>query len=118
MSSSEQIFNEAKGYYQEALKKSGHKHELKYDSTNDPGRRRRKRNIIWFNPPFSKTVTSSIGKKFLSLLDKHFPRSHKFYKIFNRNTVKVSYGCMPNIGAAINAHNKGLLYEKPLLVVE
>jgi hypothetical protein len=116
LSSSEQIFNEAKGHYQEALGKSGHKYELKYKPPRETERRKRSRNIIWFNPPFSKTVTTSIGKKFLSLLDKHFPRNHKFKKIFNRNTVKVSYGCMPNIAAAINAHNKAISSVKAPLV--
>ena len=109
LSSSEQIFNEAKGHYQEALEKSGHQHVLRYNPPRRTERRKRRRNIIWFNPPFSKTVTTSIGKKFLSLLDKHFPRNHKFRKIFNRNTVKVSYGCMPNVSAAIAAHNKAIL---------
>ena len=29
--------------------------------------------------------------------------------------MKVSYGCMPNVGAAINAHNKSIIFErKPL----
>ena len=113
LSSSEQIFDEAKGHYQEALEKSGHKYTLKYKPpVETENRRRRSRNIIWFNPPFSKTVTTSVGKKFLSLLDKHFPRNHKFRKIFNRNTVKVSYGCMPNIAASINAHNKSVTCEK------
>ena len=33
----------------------------------------------------------------------------KFHKIFNKNTVKVSYSCMPNIKSIINAHNKKIL---------
>ena len=117
LSSSEEIFNEAKPYYQDALAKSGHKYELKYKPENNTNRRTRKRNIIWFNPPFSKTVTSNIGKQFLNLLDKHFPRNHRFYKIFNRNTVKVSYGCMPNVAASISSHNKNILNEKSALAL-
>ena len=27
------------------------------------------------------------------------------FKIFNRNTVKVSYSCMPNVAAIIKGHN-------------
>ena len=34
---------------------------------------------------------------------------HKFYKIFNRNSVKVSYSSMPNISSIIKSHNKKLL---------
>ena len=117
LSSSEQIFIQSKQYYQDALAKSGHTYELKYNPsvTSENGRRRRQRKIIWFNPPYSKIVTTNIGKKFLNLIDKHFPRDHKFHKLFNRNNVKVSYGCMPNIGAVINAHNKKILEEKPSL---
>ena len=118
ISSSEAVFNESKEYYQEALKKSGHKHVLKYNPPQPTARRQRTRKVIWFNPPYSKTVKTSIGKKFLNLLDTHFPRNNKFHKIFNRNTVKVSYGCMPNIGAAINAHNKVILEENQPLVRE
>ena len=81
------------------------------------GRRKRTRNIIWFNPRYSKTVATNIGKKFLGLLDKHFPRNHKFYKIFNRNTVKVSYGCMPNVAAAISSHNKAITGKKEALEI-
>ena len=118
LSSSEKIFNETKDQYQEALKQSGHKYTLKYNPPVEPGRRQRRRNIIWFNPPFSKTVSTPIGKKFLSLLDKHFPNTHKFHKIFNRNTVKVSYSCIPNLLASINAHNKAILNAKTPLLPE
>ena len=115
LSSSEQIFNEAKGHYQEALRKSGHNYALTYKPPRMEGRRKRTRNIIWFNPPYSKTVATNIGQKFLGLLDKHFPNNHKFHKIFNRNTVKVSYGCMPNVAAAISSHNKNITGKKEAL---
>ena len=110
LSSSEEIFNQSKRYYQDSLARSGHTHELTY---NPPTvrQRQRKRKIIWFNPPFSKIVETNIGKQFLLLVDKHFPRNHKFRKIFNRNTIKVSYGCMPNMTSVINAHNKKILEE-------
>ncbi len=36
LSANEQIFNDAKGHYQEALKKSGYKHQLKYNPTTTP----------------------------------------------------------------------------------
>jgi hypothetical protein len=114
LSSSEEIFNQSKRYYQDALTRSGHTHELAYNPTV-AGRRQRKRKIIWFNPPFSKTVETNVGRKFLLLIDQHFPRHHKFRKIFNRNTIKVSYGCMPNMASVINGHNKKILEEsKPL----
>ena len=115
LSSSQRMFDETKGDYQDALVKNGYKHVLKYNPPTTAPRNQRKRNIIWFNPPYSKTVETNIGKKFLALLDKHFPRGSKFHKIFNRNTVKISYGCMANMGAVINAHNKKVLGERVTL---
>ena len=43
-------------------------------------------------------------------MDKHFPQDHKFHKIFNRNNIRVSYSCMPNIKSAINSHNRKILH--------
>ena len=108
------MFDEAKGEYQDVLVKNGYKHELKFNPPKTSNRNessKRKRNVIWFNPPYSKTVETNIGKSFLALIDKHFPRGSKFYKIFNRNTVKISYGCMANVGAVISGHNKKVLGE-------
>ena len=114
LSSSETIFNESKGYYQEALQRSGHTHTLQYNRPN-PRRRQRTRNVIRFNPPYSRTVETNVGKKFLQLIDTHFPENNKFHKIFNRSTIKVSYSCMPNIGSVISSHNKKNLEDrKPL----
>ena len=42
---------------------------------------------------------------FLNLLDKHFHKEHKLNKIFNRNSVKVSYVCTRNIEHIIKNHN-------------
>ena len=39
----------------------------------------------------------------------NFPKTNKLSKIFNKNTVKTSYGCMSNISAIISGHNKNLL---------
>ena len=65
-----------------------------------------KQNIIWFNPPFSKSVPTNIAKTFIQLMAKYLKRSHNLCKIFNRNTVKISYNCMKNMPEVINGHNK------------
>ena len=81
------------------------------DKTENPRtRKRRKKNTICFNPPFSKNVATNIGRYVLNLIDKHFPRHHKFHKILNRNNIKVSYSCMPIIKSAINSHNRKILH--------
>ena len=72
--------------------------------------KQRKRNIIWFNPPSSKNEARKIGRYFLKLIYKDFPRDHQFHKSFNRNNLKLSYSCMPNIKSAINSHNRKILH--------
>ena len=60
------------------------------------------RKIIWFNPPpFCQSVKMNIGKIFLKLFREHFPRHDKLHKIFNPNTLKLSYCCMKNISNII-----------------
>ena len=111
-SSSKDIFDKSLKVHQDALKDSSFSNDLHYvgnkNNTNDK-KRKRKRKIIWFNPPFSKSIKTNIGKTFLQLLSKYFPKNHKMHKIFNRNTVKISYSCMKNIGSIILAHNRNIL---------
>ena len=76
----------------------------KYGVFPGPG----KRKIIWFNPSYSKNVLTKVGNQFLKLINKHFPRHPKLYKLFNKNNVKVSYSCMPSI-KNINTHNKKII---------
>ena len=107
ISANEEVFKSAIPPYQEALKKSGYDHKLVYEPTIPQGRRKnRPRKIVWFNPPFSSNVQTNIGAKFLSLLDKHFPHGHPLHKVINRNNVKMSYRCMPNLKQKINMHNR------------
>ena len=71
--------------------------------------RKRQRNIIWFNPPLGKNVQTNIGREFLNLIEKCFPPNHKLKKLFNRNNLKLSYSCTPNIKQIIDGHNKTIL---------
>ena len=52
-----------------------------------------------------------MAKSFLQLVDKHFPRSHKLHKVFNRNNLKISYSCMTNMANIIKSHNQKILNE-------
>ena len=107
ISCDEETFKKATPIYDDALKSSGYAESLSY--TNDQPKRKRKnrqRNITWFSPPFSKNVSTNIGCTFLKLVDKHFPKKSKLNRIFNRNTLKLSYSCMPNVASIIKAHNK------------
>ena len=103
----------SKKEYEEALKQSGYKDfNLKYNSEKQLPKRNRKRKIIWFNPPFSKNVSTNIGKQFLDLIKKHFPPQNRLHKIFNRNTLKLSYSCTKNMGNIVKSHNKTILSTK------
>ena len=90
------IFNKAAKPYNAALRTNGHKQQIQYTKNEKPQekvakanhnhttreintppnekrdeknkKRTRKRNIIWFNPPFSVNVATNIGKMFFGLL--------------------------------------------------
>ncbi len=93
LSATKEIFDESKGYYEDALIKSGYETNLQFvpPPENQGRRKNRKRNIIWYNPPYSKNVKTKVAEEFLKLVDRYFHPRHKFWKIFNRNTLKVSY---------------------------
>ena len=69
------------------------------------------RKVVWFNPPFCRLANINIGKYFQHLLDKHFNRDNPLSRIFNRNTVKISYSCTKNMYNILSNHNKRLLNE-------
>ena len=79
--------------------------DFKYTINLLQKRKNRSRNIIWFNTPFNGAVSTNIAKIFLRLINRHFPKSHRLHKIFNRNTVKVSYSCMQNMSKIYKGHN-------------
>ena len=112
ISNDKDVFEAAAPIYNNALSSSGYSDDVRYieerkmgQRRNQPRKRNRARKVTWFNPPYSKSVKLNIGQKFLRLLDKHFPAGSRLHKIFNRNTVKVSYCCMPNMSAIIKRHN-------------
>ena len=118
ISSNEQVFNAAAPQFQEAIKKSGYDYKLKFNppSTEQSQKKKkksRKRNVLWFNPPYNSAVKSNVGRKFLGLIDKCFPTGHPLRKVFNRNNVKVSYSTMPNMGQIIAGKNKKTLNKQP-----
>ena len=56
-------------------------------------------------------MVTKVCHYFLKLLDKHFFNISFFQKIFNKNTLKVSYNCTKNIKSIINSHNKRVLHQ-------
>ena len=113
LSCNEKVFNEEKEIYQQALRNSNYKHTLKYNPkpSKNKGRKRR-RDIYWYNPPWSKNVKTPIAEQFLKTLDHYFPRDHPLHKWLNRSTIKVSYRTTRNLKAYVDGHNRKLLQEK------
>ena len=104
----EKVFNQSKSYYEDALNKSGYKTQLEYkipSTSINRNSKNRKRKIVWFNPPYNQSVSTNVAQTFLKLIDKHFPSSNRLRKIFNRNTIKVSYSCTDNIQQHVKKHN-------------
>ena len=86
ISCNKNVFDRNIGIYNTALKNNGFDQILTYDEQNEPTsdsvneesnqRRKRKRNIIWYNPPYSMNVKANVGKIFFKLLRIQFPPSH------------------------------------------
>ena len=114
LSSSKDIFDQAKPEYEKALKDSGYNVTLEYSDNKSNNRkqkpRQRHRNCLWFNPPFSQNVETDIGRKFLKLLDSKF-ENNPLKKIFNRNWIKMSYETSQNLASIIAAHNSKVIRE-------
>ena len=86
LSSPKNVFQEWAIYCEKCLDNSGYKIKLQYQQPkeNNQSKKKRKRNIIWFNPPYSKSTKSNIGRIFIKLISKHFPLNHKFVKKHNK----------------------------------
>ena len=90
-------------------KKNGHNTNVQFDGTctdkNNENNKTRKR----FNRPFNINVSTNVAKTFLTLINKHFLKDKRLSKIFNRNTIKVCYSCLPNVKQTISNNNHRLL---------
>jgi hypothetical protein len=105
------------GMYQNALAKSDYEHQLSYDQpTPQPNPRKRQRNILWYNPPFSLNVATNVGKQFLRIIDEEFPHGTTLHKLFNRNSTKISYSCMNSMKAIIAGHNSNILTKQTPII--
>ena len=86
LSCNKEIFEKAAPPYNDALKKSGFKENLVYTpkttTSNILYKKQRKCKIIWFNPPYSVDLKANIGKIFLSLLKKYFPKKEQVAQDF------------------------------------
>ena len=86
----EKMFKSVAPQFQDALKKNGYDHILKFDPSESESKVRKKsknrakRHILWYNA----TVGTNVGKEFVKLIDKCFPPSHPLHPIFNRKNME------------------------------
>ena len=57
-------------------------------------------------------VKTNVGRRFRAIVEECFPPGHRLRKIFNKNTLKLSYSCMPNVKRKIDQHNHSVLHGK------
>ena len=110
ISANENVFKEAIPPYQNALKSAGYDFEMKYEprEARNTNKSNGKRQILYFTPPYSVNCKTKVGATFLRLVDTCFPSFHPLHKIFNRNTLKIGYSCMPNMAQEISKHNSNV----------
>lgn len=48
----------------------------------------------------------------MRIVNKHFPRLRKYYKLFNRNNIKLSYSCMTRVNNFFRKHNSKIDKER------
>ena len=65
-----------------------------------------KKKLYGSTPPYCKSVKTNIRKRFLKIINKHFGENSKLKKYLNKNNIKLSCICMPNIETVIKNHYK------------
>ena len=79
------------------------------DKNDQNEKKNRKRNIAWYNLPYTANAKTNISKIFHKLLNKHFQRGQKFHKLLNKSTVKLSCSRAKNIASIIASHDRSIL---------
>ena len=108
-SSNIDIFEESKQDYEKGLKYSGYNVKLSYknsiETSNTHKRKNRPRRILWFTRSYNMEGVNKLGSEFFKLLKRNFPVINPLHKIFDKNNIKLSYSCMPNINSIIDKYN-------------
>ena len=82
------------------MNKSGLKVHFKYNKNQQEKSKKINLKILFATKQYPQML-----QKYFWLINRHFPKSHRLHKIFNRNTVKVSYSCMQNMSKIYKGHN-------------
>ena len=82
------------------------------NSNTQNARRNRNGKVIWFNPPYSQNVKKILVNCSWSLWGNTSPKNNKYQKIFDLNTLKLSYCFTYNIGNIIKQNNSNKVLSK------
>ena len=111
ISSDQDSFEQASPPYQQALDKSGYNHKLQFKhplnlTTNNKTRSRKRKitDMVAYNPPYSKNVSTNVGQTFLKIIDEEFPADHPLYTKYSTviQSRSATCSCMPNIKQTID----------------
>ena len=98
------------------MKKCCYNDKLKTEQkTKTNNKNKRKRNIIWYNPPFSSLVKTNIGREFINRVKKHFSKNNLLTKILNNHKIRISNSCTANLERLIKSHNQNILNKSNLI---
>ena len=96
--------------YKKALDECRYRYTLHYEPpTTDKRKKQTTEHHTLVQPPIQQKHQHQYRTQFLALVDKHVPKDYKLRKIFNHNTIKISYSCMNNTKQIIDNHNKRIL---------
>ena len=111
LSSNKEIFEKEVRPYQHELNKRGYKCKLEYKPTEpkDSSEKKRKRKILYFNPPWMATVSTDIARTTFRIVDEHFKEGTLLGRLFNKKTIKIAYSTTRNMEQHIKGHNRKVI---------
>lgn len=112
ISSSDEIFDDAKMPCLDALGKAEQKTDMKRKKHRHVRRKKgRKKNITLRNSPLSRSIQTDIVKEFIGLINNWLDSKPSPKSKFNTSTINISYSASPNLASYIPKHNRNLLKE-------
>ena len=111
LSSNTEIFQKEVRPYEHELNERGYKCKLNYNKINPKikHKRKRKRKITFYNPPWNDAVSTDVARKTFKIVQNHFKEGTLLGKLFNKKTINVSYSTTRNMEQHIKAHNRKII---------
>ena len=72
-------------------------------------KRKRRRDILYYNPPYSKLLVTNLSYEVRKIVIRCFPKDNRLSKVINKNTIKTSFCTTANLAAKIKQHNDKII---------